>query len=98
MLIGLGDARTAEALKSGKLIPASLSCIGFVYDALIDFDSKNADFILEDIRKKYGYMLERGATSFWETMHGESAFSNAGSLCHGWSALPVYYLKKLQES
>jgi hypothetical protein len=36
-------------------------------------------------------MLENGATSFWETIEGEAAFDKAGSLCHGWSALPVYY-------
>ena len=36
-------------------------------------------------------MLREGATSFWETELGEAAFADAGSLCHGWAALPVYY-------
>jgi hypothetical protein len=40
-------------------------------------------------------MLAEDATSFWETEDGAAAFGNAGSLCHGWSALPIYYLHKL---
>jgi hypothetical protein len=40
-------------------------------------------------------MLEQGATSFWETAKGEADFSGAGSLCHGWSALPIYYYETL---
>ena len=39
-------------------------------------------------------MLDEGATSAWETKIGASDFSNAGSLCHGWSAVPVYYYNK----
>ena len=36
-------------------------------------------------------MIASGATTCWETQYGASDFNNAGSLCHGWSALPVYY-------
>ena len=35
-------------------------------------------------------MLYAGATSFWETTNGASDFGFAGSLCHGWSAVPIY--------
>ncbi|MFQ7077041.1 MAG: hypothetical protein ACLRSW_03420 [Christensenellaceae bacterium] len=41
-------------------------------------------------------MLKRGATTFWETIKGEADFEGAGSLCHGWSAVPVYVAWKLQ--
>ena len=95
VLIGLGDERTIEAIKGcDDLTPATLSMLPFVYDALLK-DPKNAEFVLEDIRKNYSYMLERGATSFWETIKGAEDFGGAGSLCHGWSAIPVYYMKKL---
>ena len=66
----------------------------FVYDALLKGQG-NEEFVLADIRKNYSYMLEHGATSFWETINGANDFNNAGSLCHGWSAMPVYYMKKL---
>ena len=63
----------------------------FVYDALIARDTEYKEYILADIRQKYGQMLAADATSFWETIDGESAFGGAGSLCHGWSAIPIYY-------
>ena len=28
-------------------------------------------------------------------MKGDADFENAGSLCHGWSAMPIYYYNKL---
>ena len=92
LLIGLGDERTVEAIKSDKnLIETSLSMLVYKYDALLAADPNNKDFILNEIREQYGYMLDQGATSFWETIKGDADFSNAGSLCHGWSALPAYY-------
>lgn len=92
LLVGLGDGRTVDALKNDQhLIPASLSMLTFVYDALLARDANCADYILEHIRKTYGHMLSCGATSFWETIDGESAFGGAGSLCHGWSAIPIHY-------
>jgi hypothetical protein len=36
-------------------------------------------------------MLFHGATSFWETLLGGADFGGAGSLCHGWSAVPIYF-------
>ncbi|MFD0717334.1 alpha-L-rhamnosidase C-terminal domain-containing protein [Paenibacillus sp. GCM10027626] len=36
-------------------------------------------------------MLFQGATCFWETNDGANAFGRAGSLCHGWSATPLYF-------
>jgi hypothetical protein len=92
LLIGLGDERTLESVKNDKsLIPATLSMLTFVYDTLIKRDGGHKEFILSDIREKYGYMLDCGATSFWETIEGADAFGDAGSLCHGWSAVPIYY-------
>lgn len=97
LLIGLGDERTAEAVKNDKnLVPATLSMMTFVYDALLKSSKNCKEYILNDIREKYGHMLKEGATSFWETIEGQSAFSNAGSLCHGWSAVPVYYYNILK--
>ena len=59
------------------------------------YGNKYQDFIINDIKKRYKKMLDDGATSFYETEQGASSFNGAGSLCHGWSALPVYYLSIL---
>lgn len=72
--------------------PATLSMVCFQYDALLKVNKdKYRDLILNDIDAKYQKMLEAGATSFWETEEGESDFDRAGSLCHAWSSMPVYY-------
>lgn len=71
----------------------SLSMKCFKYDALISVDREGfKDYIFSDIKRIYGKMLAEGATTVWETELGESDFNNAGSLCHGWSAMPIYYL------
>lgn len=97
VLIGLGDKRTLDAIKgSSILVPATLSMSSFIYDALLNADYKDGkNYILADIRKKYNYMLNCGASSFWETILGHNDFDGAGSLCHGWSAIPVYYYNKI---
>ena len=86
-----------EKFTTGGLTACSLSMKTFVYDALLKTDEeKYRAFVIDEIRRAYGEMISCGATSVWETAEGAAAFGNAGSLCHGWSAIPVYYLKKLQ--
>ena len=79
-----------------EIIPTTLSMNTFRYEALLK-ESKETykDFILQDIDSTYLGMLMQGATSFWETIDGERAFGGAGSLCHGWSAMPIYYYELL---
>lgn len=95
-LIGLGNDELLEKTSISKdMVEASLSVRGFVYDALLTKEDKYGKFIIEDIKNRYKKMLDQGATTFWETERGESAFGGAGSLCHGWSAIPIYYFNKL---
>lgn len=95
ILIGLGDKEIADKLKDGKgVVPITLSMNTFFYDALLKVDKNNREWIIEDIKKKYSYMLKKKATTFWETEKGWKDFDGAGSLCHGWSAMPVYYIIK----
>ncbi len=80
-----------------SVVPNTLSMNGFRFDALLEADEAVfAPVILSEIDREYGRMLDCGATTFWETSLGESDFENAGSLCHGWSALPVYYYHRLK--
>ncbi len=77
----------------------TLSMVCFKYDAMLQTDKeKYRAHILAEIEKKYKRMLDEGATSFWETERGWHDFDRSGSMCHGWSALPVYYYNTLLES
>ncbi len=83
----------ARRIKAGELISCSLSMKCFVYDALLALDMQNKDYVLGRIREDYAPMIETGTV--WETIVGKEDFDGAGSLCHGWSAIPVYYYNKL---
>lgn len=102
ILAGVADsdatAILAEKLvSSDKLVDVSLSMRAFFYDALILADKeKYSSFILADIERAYTPMLKTGNNTVWETELGASDFDNAGSLCHGWSAIPIYYYNILK--
>ncbi len=67
----------------------------FYYEALTA--SGRDRFMLDDIRKNYGMMIEHGATTCWE-MYPNFAENRANpdqltrSHCHAWSAAPAYFL------
>lgn len=88
-----------DAIGTDALSDCSLSMKTFLYDAMLQTDqTRYASRILNEIRSTYGAMLAAGATSVWETAEGSTAFDGAGSLCHGWSAVPVYYYNQLLKS
>lgn len=104
VLTGTATGERAEKIckiladENNGLVECTLSMVSFKYDALLKENKERySEYILRDIDKKYGYMLSEGATSFWETMKGWRDFDNAGSLCHGWAALPVYYYTLLDQ-
>ena len=97
ILLGLTTQKESEficeKIVNGELCECSLSMKIFKYDALLATDkAKWATHVRDEIKKDYAKMCESG-TSVWETIDGASAFENAGSLCHGWTALPIYYYK-----
>lgn len=88
--------RNRSDAKEITVIESSLSMDTFRYEALLKADrEKYKNDILNEIDEVYFSMLREGATSFWETKKGDSDFHNAGSLCHGWSAMPIYYYETL---
>lgn len=82
------------ALDAGTLIPCSLSMKTFTYEALLRIGGdRYRERILREIREDYGKMVQAGSDTVWETVEGAVAFRNAGSLCHGWSAMPIRYYR-----
>ncbi len=84
--------KIAEKITQGELIEPSLSMKVFEYDALLKTDKFYLNYVKDQIREVYGNMLRLGSSTVWETKEGKDAFDNAGSLCHGWSAIVIKYL------
>ncbi|MCR5682759.1 MAG: hypothetical protein K6G29_09955 [Clostridiales bacterium] len=95
-LIAYADAAKGERLNSvlvnlarKGLLPVTLSHSIFKYEALMKQKDRYARTVFSDIASLWGHMLHENATTFWETIDGARDFGNAGSLCHGWSAIPI---------
>ena len=90
---GVCPAERRSALRghllNGGLVPVTLSYSLFKYEALLQ-DPGCTKAVFDEIAARWGAMLYQGATSFWEVDEGAPAFERAGSLCHGWSAIPLY--------
>ena len=99
VLCGVGDKTTAKNILLDKeIVPITLSMSTFLYEALIKTDvNKYKKLIIDDIDRRYGAMLAQGATTFWETEEGPISLAHTGSLCHGWSAMPIYYYSLLND-
>ncbi len=52
--------------------------------------------LLDVIRRRWGFMVDKGATTFWETFPGRSKKWWTRSYCHAWSAAPTYFLTRYQ--
>jgi len=57
------------------------------------------DELLALVRDKWGFMIEWGATTFWETFAGRflswvTAAAPTRSHCHAWSAAPTYFMSR----
>ena len=75
----------------------TLSQTLYKYEALIAAGGEAARAAVRMMDEEWLRMLDAGATSFWEMREGWSAFGDAGSLCHGWSAVPVYIYGRYPE-
>jgi len=83
--------RARLAADNNRLVPCTLSHMMYKFEAMMADPDKYAQRIFDLIRRDWGFMLQQGATSFWETIEGAAAFGDAGSLCHGWSAIPAWF-------
>ena len=85
-------AEVVRKLMSGDAAwtPITLSQTLYKYEALIAAGGEASWSVIRSVDSEWAKMLDAGATSFWEMREGWSAFDDAGSLCHGWSAVPIY--------
>ena len=80
-----------EVISKGEIEnKITLSYSVYKYDVLMQEPEKYKESVFDEIADRWGKMLFKGATTFWETDIGADDFYKAGSLCHGWSAIPIY--------
>lgn len=72
-------------------VAATFSQSYFLYRALLEEGAISVDALLGEIKRRWLPMLTHPGATFWETEKGDLDFDGAGSLCHGWSASPVYF-------
>ncbi len=84
------DLRRKLLQPDERFIAPTLSQSLYVLEASIQ-GSEEVDAAFDYISELWGQMVSQGATTCWETIDGAGAFSGAGSLCHGWSAVPPYF-------
>ena len=95
ILAGVADYKSiSEVLadKNNNLVKITLSASIYKYDALLKNGNDYLEYVTDDIAGIWGDMIYSGANTLWETSVGADDFALAGSLCHAWSAVPVYVL------
>lgn len=102
LLVGVaGGERAARLNEYLTATPEGFVPIGspfmsfFYYETLMK--SGNVQWMLDDMRENFGFMLDNDATTCWE-MYGHTTMNRANendltrSHCHAWSAAPGYFL------
>ncbi len=75
----------------GKLEGVTFSAMLYMLSAMMPLSPQARGYVATVLKRSFDPMILSGATSLWETGKGASDFGGAGSLCHAWSSLPVYY-------
>lgn len=87
-----GDQKSVlKGIIAGRFVPCTLSATFYLLKAMTGGSAADREYIDRRLFATWEKMILRGATSLWETEAGGDDFDFAGSLCHGWSALPAYY-------
>jgi alpha-L-rhamnosidase len=92
---GIGSAasrnKVIRTLRTGNLAPCTLSGVYYLVSPALWHSEEARTWLTARLEGVWQDMILSGATTLWETTAGGADFDFAGSLCHGWSALPVYY-------
>ncbi len=80
-----------EASSAPAVRPATLSSTLELVEGFMAGSPEARAAVSACLRARWTPMLFQGATSFRETAVGAADFDGAGSMCHGWSALPAYF-------
>ena len=78
-----------------NLVKTTLSCMIYKFEAILSADENMKNYVLDQIERIFSPMLsEKASGCCWETELGKADFKGCGSMCHGWSAFPIYFYNK----
>ena len=84
--------RVIAAIREGKVKMPELSALRYLVKGVFEHGTDDdRRWMHGKIREIYGGMIAAGATTWWEATSGAD-YAESGSLCHGWSALPSWYI------
>ncbi len=88
--------RRRLAIANNGWVATTLSQSLYKFQALLTDPDRYGKTVQDTMEQYWSEMVYAGATSFWETLRGGWDFDRAGSLCHGWSAIPIYFYGAFQ--
>jgi alpha-L-rhamnosidase len=80
--------------KLPDVVVITLSAMFYIFEG-IRRNAPEKSHKLDRLLDVYRGMVSQGASSLFETAFGAADFSDAGSLCHAWSSLPIYYVNAI---
>jgi alpha-L-rhamnosidase len=83
--------KVIHLLRTDVLPPCTLSGLYYLVSPVLWHSVEARAWLTARLEKIWQAMIFTGANTLWETKAGGADFDFAGSLCHGWSALPVFY-------
>ncbi len=84
-------ARFIRLAEEPGVIPVSISVLPFTVDAMHGAGAEGRRLVAERLTRIFAPMLFKGTDTLWEVSAGAIGFDGAGSLCHAWSSVPVYW-------
>jgi hypothetical protein len=85
------QAGLVDDLIERRFVPCMLSAAYYRLKASLAGGRKARAWTDSLLCETWSTMAFTGSSTMWETEGGAADFDYAGSLCHGWSALPIYY-------
>ena len=80
-----------SALTSTTLPPISFSAMSYLVRPFMEISAATRQYVATKITNAFRPMIFSGSTTLWETAYGACDFDDAGSLCHAWSSIPIYF-------
>ena len=80
-----------DRILSGTLEPCTYSSLLYYVRALMRETPEIRTLVEQRLRALFEPLLRKDATTLWELADAANAPRFGGSLCHGWSAIPVYF-------